>query len=95
VDGRTGVWVNGEKIASIGIGVRRWISWHGFALNVGVNLDYFSMINPCGLRGIRMTSMEKTLGSKVSMARVKQQLVQSFERVFQSRNAGRYEVKQA
>lgn len=63
VSGRTGVWVNGEKIASIGIAVRRWVSYHGFALNVAPDLGYFDLINPCGFRGIRMTSMSRLLGA--------------------------------
>ena len=60
--GRTGVWVEGEKIASIGIAVRRWVSYHGFALNVAPDLSGFGLIHPCGLRGIRMTSMAVRLG---------------------------------
>jgi lipoate-protein ligase B len=60
--GRTGVWVSGEKIASIGIAVRRWVSYHGFALNVAPDLRFFDLINPCGLRGIHMTSVAERLG---------------------------------
>jgi lipoate-protein ligase B len=60
--GRTGVWVGGEKIASIGIAVRRWVSYHGFALNVAPDLRFFDLINPCGLPGIHMTSLAKRLG---------------------------------
>jgi len=63
VPGRTGVWVEGEKIASIGIAVRRWVSYHGFALNVAPDLGSFDLIHPCGLRGIRMTSLAVRLGS--------------------------------
>ena len=91
VDGKTGVWVDNDKIASIGIGVKHWISWHGFALNVDVDLDYFSMINPCGLQGIKMTSMQNILGRPVAMASVEQQLIQSFKQVFNYRYAGEYE----
>jgi lipoate-protein ligase B len=57
VAGRTGVWTGGAKIASIGIAVRRWVSYHGFALNVAPDLASFDLIHPCGLRGITMTSM--------------------------------------
>jgi lipoyl(octanoyl) transferase len=60
--GRTGVWVGGEKIASIGIAVRRWVSYHGFALNVAPDLRFFDLINPCGLHGIHMTSVVRRLG---------------------------------
>jgi lipoate-protein ligase B len=62
VPGRTGVWVEGEKIASIGIAVRRWVSYHGFALNVTPDLAGFELIHPCGLRGIQMTSLARRLG---------------------------------
>ncbi|MBI5710815.1 MAG: lipoyl(octanoyl) transferase LipB [Candidatus Eisenbacteria bacterium] len=64
VPGRTGVWVAGEKIASIGIAVRRWVGYHGFALNVAPDLASFDLIHPCGLRGIRMTSMAARLGAE-------------------------------
>src|SRR5262249_50425495 len=64
VAGRTGVWPRGEKIASIGIAVRRWVSDHGFALNVAPDLRFFDLIHPCGLRGIQMTSVAKRLGDR-------------------------------
>jgi len=62
VPGRTGVWVGGEKIASLGVAVRRWVSYHGFALNVAPDLGFFDLIHPCGLRGIQMTSLASKLG---------------------------------
>lgn len=62
VPGRTGVWVGDDKIASLGIAVRRWVSYHGFALNVAPDLRFFDLIHPCGLRGIHMTSLERLLG---------------------------------
>ncbi|GMV42334.1 MAG: octanoyltransferase [Myxococcales bacterium] len=58
----TGIWSGGEKIASIGISVRRDVTWHGFALNVSTDLSYFDRIVPCGLRWARMTSLERLLG---------------------------------
>ena len=61
-EGRTGVWVGPEKIASIGIAVRRWVSYHGFALNVNPDLADFELIHPCGLRGVRMTSVAALKG---------------------------------
>ncbi len=64
VPGRTGVWVDGQKIASIGIAVRSWFSYHGFALNVAPDLRFFELIHPCGLRGIHMTSVAARLGSR-------------------------------
>ncbi|MGV3532922.1 MAG: lipoyl(octanoyl) transferase LipB [Chthoniobacteraceae bacterium] len=57
-EGLTGVWVRGRKIASIGVGVRRWVSMHGFALNVAGDLSPFEHITPCGIAGVRMTSVE-------------------------------------
>jgi len=62
VSGRTGVWVGGAKIASLGVAVRRWVSYHGFALNVAPDLKAFDVIHPCGLRGIHMTSLADRLG---------------------------------
>jgi len=64
VEGRTGVWVGGEKIASLGVAVRRWVSYHGFALNVAPDLSFFDLIHPCGLRGIHMTSLASCLGDQ-------------------------------
>lgn len=65
VPGRTGVWLSEErKIASIGVAVRRWVGYHGFALNVAPDLtDFEQCIHPCGLQGIRMTSMAEALGA--------------------------------
>ncbi len=64
VPGRTGVWVGEEKIASMGIAVRGWVSYHGFALNVAPDLRSFDLIHPCGLRGVRMTSVAAVLGER-------------------------------
>jgi lipoyl(octanoyl) transferase len=58
-EGLTGVWVGVKKIASIGVGVRQWISMHGFALNVGHDLSGFESITPCGIAGVEMTSIER------------------------------------
>ena len=64
VPGKTGVWTDGCKIASIGIAVRRWVSYHGFALNVAPDLRFFDLIHPCGLRDVRMTSVTERLGER-------------------------------
>lgn len=88
--GRTGVWVGAAKIASIGIGVRRWISWHGFALNVATDLRAFDAIVPCGLTGVSMTSMEAQLGESVPLAQVQHQLIEAFSRCFASDYLGDY-----
>jgi lipoyl(octanoyl) transferase len=93
IAGKTGVWVGGEKVASIGIGVRRWISWHGFALNVASDLSGFSNIIPCGLPGVSMTSLERLLRHPVGLAEVEEQIIRSYSRVFFSKRAGDYEAK--
>lgn len=66
-EGLTGVWVQQRKIASIGVGVRHWITMHGFALNVCGDLSPFDHITPCGISNIRMTSMEKETGKSVTV----------------------------
>ena len=71
IDGLTGVWAKGKKIASIGIGVRRWVTYHGFALNVSTDLSYFRRIHLCGLKGREATSMADVTGRKVPMEEVR------------------------
>ena len=66
----TGVWVKERKIASIGVGVRHWITMHGFALNVCGDLSPFDHIVPCGINGVAMTSIEKETGKVLSVAHV-------------------------
>ncbi len=81
-DGLTGVWAGTGKIASIGIGVRRWVTFHGFALNVHTDLSYFSVIVPCGLPEVRMTSMQELLQEEIPLDTVQSTLVRSFARIF-------------
>src|SRR5436309_4020350 len=66
----TGVWIDDRKIASIGVGVRHWITMHGFALNVCGDLSPFNQIVPCGIDNVAMTSMEKETGRAFSVAGV-------------------------
>jgi lipoyl(octanoyl) transferase len=66
-DGLTGVWVSERKLASIGVGVRKWISMHGFALNVCGELDGFSHITPCGISGVEMSSLSREAGREISV----------------------------
>jgi lipoyl(octanoyl) transferase len=68
--GLTGVWVENRKIASIGIGVRHWITMHGFALNVGGDLAPFDHIVPCGIADVTMTSIERETGTQRSVSEV-------------------------
>jgi len=77
-----GVWVNSEGIAAIGLSIRRWVSMHGFALNVSLDLSPFSLINPCGLSGRRATSISRQLGREVPVTAVIERLLAHFGRVF-------------
>jgi lipoate-protein ligase B len=81
-DGLTGVWVGDRKIASIGIGIRRWVTYHGFALNVSTDLSYFGAIVPCGIRGCRMTSITDLGWRDVTVAGFANVMRESFARVF-------------
>jgi lipoyl(octanoyl) transferase len=67
VEGKTGVWVEDRKIASIGVGVRKWVTMHGFAVNVSSDLHGFQHIVPCGLTGVRMTSVSGELGEEIPL----------------------------
>jgi len=78
VDGHPGIWVGGKKLASIGVAVKDWVTYHGFALNVNTDLSYFSLIKPCGLNPGTMTSMEKLLGAPLEMAAVKAAVAEEF-----------------
>jgi len=69
-EGLTGVWIGDRKIASIGVGVRHWITMHGFALNVCGDLAPFARIIPCGISDVRMTSIEKETGKSLSVVGV-------------------------
>ena len=60
----TGVWVADRKIASIGIHVKKWVTWHGFALNVATDLEYFDLVVPCGIENVVMTSMRRELAER-------------------------------
>lgn len=84
IEGVTGVWAKWHKIASIGVGVKRWITYHGFALNVNTDLSYFDMIVPCGIQDAKMTSIQRWLASKqeIDMADVEENIIQAFSQVF-------------
>ena len=74
----TGVWIDNRKIASIGVAVRRCVTYHGIALNVTTDLGYFKQIVPCGLTWAKVTSIEKELLRKISLERVKREFVRNF-----------------
>ena len=73
--GLTGVWLGTRKVQSLGIAVRRWVTWHGLALNVTTDLAPFRTFNPCGLDGDVMISMQEALGTPLDLAEVKERLV--------------------
>ena len=79
---QTGVWVGQKKIASIGAAIRNWVSFHGFALNVNTDMNYFYKISPCGFQGSTMTSMHAELGHEINLLEVKEQLLHEFGEVF-------------
>ena len=86
--GETGVWIKPgtvgkeRKICAMGIRCSRWITMHGFALNVNTDLGYFDNIVPCGIVNKQVTSIEKELGYSVDFAEVKQKIIKNFEKVF-------------
>ncbi|HVZ97142.1 MAG TPA: lipoyl(octanoyl) transferase LipB [Chitinophagaceae bacterium] len=86
--GETGVWLDNDipgrerKICAMGIRCSRWITMHGFALNVNTDLSYFNNIIPCGIVNKQVTSIEKELGHKADFGEVKEKLKRNFEKVF-------------
>ena len=81
--GQTGVWVEDRKIASLGVGVRSWVTLHGFALNVQeLSLAPFQKITPCGIDGVTMTSVESEINQTVSMKEIKIIMTESLQKVF-------------
>jgi lipoyl(octanoyl) transferase len=89
-EGETGVWLDvgtpfARKICALGVRTSRWVTMHGFALNVNTNLGYFDHIIPCGIRGKAVTSMEAELNRKVPIEEVKALILENFEKVFEAR----------
>jgi lipoyl(octanoyl) transferase len=83
--GLTGIWVGEDKLAAIGVRIARWVTSHGFALNVSTNLGHFGFIVPCGLQDKGVTSVEKLLGRPVPMADVQRAVGEAFADVFERR----------
>ena len=81
-EGLTGVWVREEKIAALGVRLSRWISMHGFALNVNTDLKFFDGIIPCGIFEYDVTSMSQILGKEVSLVEVEETLITVFRLLF-------------
>ncbi|MDP0500018.1 MAG: lipoyl(octanoyl) transferase LipB [Verrucomicrobiota bacterium JB022] len=81
-EGKTGIWLAERKIAAIGVAVRRWVTYHGFALNVSTDLRYFGGIVPCGITDGSVTSLEAELGQPVDAKAVAEAVTTSFWRQF-------------
>ena len=81
-DDHTGVWVDDKKIASIGIAVKRWVSFHGVAINLNTDLKQFERIRPCGLEASAMTSVSEILGREISLSDFGDKLLEQYSRIF-------------
>jgi lipoyl(octanoyl) transferase len=82
IGGLTGIWVGQEKLAAIGVRISRWVTSHGFALNVNTDLSRFELIVPCGIADKGVTSMQRLLGRPIPMAEVEDAVVRAFRAVF-------------
>ena len=82
IAGLTGVWVGNEKIGAIGVRIARWITSHGFALNVNTDLEYFKMIVPCGIADKGVTSLSRLLGHRIDLREVANRAASHFSQVF-------------
>jgi lipoyl(octanoyl) transferase len=83
IDGRRGIWVGNEKIAAIGVRIARWVTSHGFALNVDTNLEHFRLITPCGIHGSGVTSIARLTGRAVPLDDVRAIVAAKFAEVFE------------
>ena len=83
IAGLTGIWVGGAKLAAIGVRISRWVTMHGFALNVTTDLSYFQLIVPCGISDRTVTSLEKLLGKEIELERVARSVASHFGEVFE------------
>ena len=86
IKGLTGVWVENRKIAAQGVRISRWVTMHGFSINVCPQLSYYDGIIPCGIFDYGVTSMEECLNKKLSIKKIKNSISEIFLELFMSRN---------
>lgn len=82
IQGLTGIWVGSEKLAAIGVRISKWVTSHGFALNVNTDLSGFGLIVPCGIQDKGVTSMQRLLGRSIEVSRVCDAVTRRFTEVF-------------
>ena len=81
IPGYTGVWVSDEKIAAIGVAVRKWVTYHGIAINIDLDLEFFKYIKPCGMEDVKITSLKKELDRGLDINETKYRLASAFREV--------------
>jgi len=81
IEKKTGVWVSGGKIASVGVGASNWVTFHGLSVNINCDLSFFSMINPCGMKDVEMTSLARIKGQEIEMREARDRLLCHCEEV--------------
>jgi lipoyl(octanoyl) transferase len=82
-EGKRGIWVGNDKIAAIGVRIAKWVTSHGFALNVNTNLEHFRLITPCGLHGTGVTSISREIGREIAVDEVREIAAAKFAEVFE------------
>jgi lipoyl(octanoyl) transferase len=90
-EGKRGIWAGNDKIAAIGVRIARWVTSHGFALNVTTNLDHFRLITPCGLHGTGVTSIAHLAGRDIALGEVREIVAAKFAEVFEREMVARPE----
>ena len=83
ISGMTGVWVGNQKVCAMGVRLSKWVTMHGFALNVRPDMSYFNGMIPCGIKGKGVVSMQELLGHEITTEAVSRPLIQAFQAVFE------------
>lgn len=94
VEGLTGVWVDDEKICAMGIRCSRWVTMHGFAMNVNTDLSYFDHIIPCGITDKKVTSLSRLTGKNEDIEEVKRRLIAHFKEIFEMESIKKTEIQE-